>query len=230
MDTLKHIRNCNWYFCILLVFIASGFALLLTYGKAGSFISLNYYHSLWLDNIFIKYTLLGDGIFSICVIVLSYLLIKIKKQSFALLLSLIISSFVAQILKNIFNSPRPKLFFGSNQYLHFIEGVSLSSYSSFPSGHTATAFAMATVLVCFIKNKNIHIGILIAAVLVGYSRIYLGQHFLMDVLVGALVGTLTGLISFQIAMNVKPIKFSLFKFNLLQQRKSHAAQTSIFST
>jgi len=141
-----------------------------------------------------------------------------------LLLSFIISGLAAQILKNIFNSPRPKVFFEAGQYLHFIDGVSLSNYSSFPSGHTATAFALATVLVCFINNKKAHFGILIIAALVGYFRIYLGQHFLLDVFIGAILGTISGLLSVRIVMNLKPIKFSFGKINLLQQNKQAPEQ------
>jgi undecaprenyl-diphosphatase len=61
--------------------------------------------------------------------------------------------------------------------------------SSFPSGHTGTAFAIATVL----SNQypRLRIPLYLGATLVGISRIYLGRHYPSDVLVGAAMGTLT---------------------------------------
>jgi membrane-associated phospholipid phosphatase len=56
------------------------------------------------------------------------------------------------------------------------------------------------------KNKNLQLLILMAAVLVGYSRIYLAQHFLLDVIVGALLGTVSGVLSFNLAQNSVSVK------------------------
>lgn len=59
--------------------------------------------------------------------------------------------------------------------------------SSFPSGHTAGSFAAATALATFYpKDRPILFGL---AGAVGLSRVYLGHHFLSDVLVGAAIGT-----------------------------------------
>ena len=44
------------------------------------------------------------------------------------------------------------------------------------------------------KNKKWQLPVLLLAILVGFSRIYLGQHFLLDVVVGAFVGTISGLV------------------------------------
>jgi hypothetical protein len=42
-----------------------------------------------------------------------------------------------QIIKNLVNAPRPRLFFEAGQYLYFIDGISLANHSSFPSGDDA---------------------------------------------------------------------------------------------
>jgi membrane-associated phospholipid phosphatase len=119
----------------------------------------------------------------------------------------------AQIIKNLVNSPRPKLYFEAGTYLNFIDGVTLSGSSSFPSGHTATAFAIATVLVLMTKNKNGQMLILMAATLVGYSRIYLAQHFLLDVIVGALLGSISGVLAFYLTQNGVNIKTTFKKIH-----------------
>ncbi len=85
---------------------------------------------------------------------------------------------------------RPKVFFQDID-LHFVEGVSIHSRYSFPSGHTLTAFSLATLLVfLFPKQKMLAIVAFICSLLVGISRIYLAQHFFKDVYAGALMGTL----------------------------------------
>ena len=65
-----------------------------------------------------------------------------------------------------------------------------ASNPAFPSGHTAYAFAGATLLGS--RYPKLRIPLYIGAGLVGVTRIYLGRHYLSDVIAGAAVGTLTG--------------------------------------
>jgi membrane-associated phospholipid phosphatase len=171
------LRLSKIYFAGLLLVLLIGILFLLVNGKTAAFISLNSYHPFLLNVFFINYTFIGDGIFALCLIGVMFFYYKRKQQGFALLYSFIISGIGVQIIKNLIDSPRPKLFFEAGQYLHFINGVSLTNNSSFPSGHTATAFAIATVTVLMMRDKSWQLFILIAAILVGYSRIYLAQHF-----------------------------------------------------
>ena len=61
---------------------------------------------------------------------------------------------------------------------------------AFPSGHTAYAFAGATLLAE--RYPKLRIPLYIGAGLVGVTRIYLGRHYASDVIAGAAVGTITG--------------------------------------
>ena len=67
---------------------------------------------------------------------------------------------------------------------------------SFPSGHTAMAFAGATVL--FIRFRAWGIPAMVLATLVGISRMYLYVHWPTDVLVGALVGTICAVVVYKL--------------------------------
>lgn len=67
-----------------------------------------------------------------------------------------------------------------------------SSAHSFPSGHTATSFACATVLSAFAPRLRVPFFLL--AALIGLSRVYNGMHYPTDVLAGALLGVLTALL------------------------------------
>jgi len=171
----------------------AGAIFLLIDGKSYSFILLNSYHVGWLNSFFISYTFVGNGLFAICLAAVYFLLIKKKKEAFLIFNSFLLSGIIVQVMKHLFFSPRPKLFFGSGHHSFFIDGIQFYCNNSFPSGHTTTAFAMATVLVLLSKDKKVQLPVLIGAVLVGYSRIYLGQHFLLDVLMGASIGVISGI-------------------------------------
>jgi len=84
--------------------------------------------------------------------------------------------------------PRPSIYFGNDTALNFVEGVSIRSYHSFPSGHTATAFALTFMLALIVNRPIFTILMMITASLVGLSRIYLLLHFYTDTFVGAIIG------------------------------------------
>ncbi len=76
---------------------------------------------------------------------------------------------------------------------------SLPSDSSFPSGHTGTAFTFAFGLY-YLCNPILGIIAIAYACLMGFSRMYLEVHYPSDVLAGALFGTLTAIIGIKLFM------------------------------
>lgn len=65
-------------------------------------------------------------------------------------------------------------------------------FPAFPSGHTVAAFATATVLVMTTRNKLIQGSALLGALLISFSRVYLGHHYPSDLLGGAVLGCAVG--------------------------------------
>ncbi|WP_413304073.1 phosphatase PAP2 family protein [Bacillus sp. 1P10SD] len=65
---------------------------------------------------------------------------------------------------------------------------------SFPSGHTTAIFSVVIPYILFVPHLSFFL--IPIAILVGISRIYLGLHYPSDVLAGAFLGTLTGVITF----------------------------------
>ena len=90
------------------------------------------------------------------------------------------------ILKPLVGRARP---FTANPSIQLL--VSKPADYSFPSGHTAAAFAAVSALF-FAGEKKIWKGALVLAVLIAFSRLYLYVHYPTDVLAGVLVGSICG--------------------------------------
>jgi membrane-associated phospholipid phosphatase len=63
--------------------------------------------------------------------------------------------------------------------------------NSFPSGHTSTAYTLALLLAFLVRRRFAIFLFPLLAFLVGYSRVYLAQHFVTDVLAGTVIGILS---------------------------------------
>lgn len=109
----------------------------------------------------------------------------------------IVFSYLAKL---IFSQPRPYTVLenmGKLDKMGEITGYHFyHAYNSFPSGHTFSAFTLFTLLALFTRSGWMKLIYAITAVAAGFSRIYLGQHFVCDVVFGAFLGILTGLISY----------------------------------
>lgn len=184
---LRTLQGSRQYIIAFTVYLLIAFIYCSLNSKAVCFLTLNGRHTASMESFFAWYTNLGEGyvaiLLAIVVLLRRYYLLGIH-----LLAAFLISGMAAQIMKGLTHMPRPKVFLQAGQYSQFIEGVTRGGWSSFPSGHTVTAFAVATILALHTRNKWITLIYLLMAVGVGYSRIYLGHHFLEDVLAGSIVG------------------------------------------
>lgn len=173
--------------------------LLAVFGKEAAFLWVNRNNSGLLDEFFKYYTYVGDGaFFLITAIVL--LFIKIRYALFGVL-ALAVTGLSAQLFKRLIEEARPKAYFDAVQALHFVNGVNVHSYNSFPSGHTVTAFSMFLFLSAITKNKTLGFFYFLCAFLVGYSRIYLSQHFVADAYFGSILGVVLTIILYLLYEN-----------------------------
>jgi membrane-associated phospholipid phosphatase len=203
--TMDRIKSAPFYFKSLLAILLLAAVLLLIKGHANSFLLLNSYHNSIADFSFYYITYLGDGWFAVFLSVVLFAFPKTRKLAIVVFVAYAVSGLLAQLVKNLVEASRPSVYFTLEQYHKFVAGVDLAGAHSFPSGHTTTAFSLATVLACYTQNKKVQILYLVLAVAAGYSRIYLGQHFLTDVLVGALFGSLTAIAAVVIAEKKKAL-------------------------
>ena len=125
---------------------------------------------------------------------------------------MVFSALTTQLFKHLINAPRPIIWFAANRpdvQLPLVDGVRMNEWYSFPSGHTTSFFALAFV-VCILLTKEksqitnhksqivLQIILVLLAALGAYSRIYLSQHFAMDVFGGVVVGLTISVLCFAI--------------------------------
>lgn len=172
-------------------------SLCFTIPKGNEVLWVNGNFSSFQDWLFRLVTALGEGV---TFIPLTLLLLFVRFQyAFTLAVVGLLNGLIIPFLKHVmFADMKRPITLLDNSLLHFIEGIDVHTSYSFPSGHTATAFAVAITLSLCTKNKNWAIVFLILAVMVGYSRIYLIQHYLIDVTAGALVGTFCSFLTYKL--------------------------------
>ena len=172
-------------------------------GKGQSFRTLTNNHTPAADFFFRYFTHFGDGLF---IIALAVALAFRKKYllSAGIVGGFLISGIFAQLGKRILNLPRPKAWFEAlGETVYQVPGVEVHMKGSFPSGHTASVFALAVFLVLMLPYSWHSWLMLFAAWIVGYSRIYLAQHFPVDVWAGAMIGSFSGIVVYLWMRNSK---------------------------
>lgn len=185
--------------CLLILYLLiflSGIIVSSVFGRTGTHLFINGFHSEILDSLMKILTFFGDGIVMISLTVL--LMFKKIRYGLIFLSSFLLSSFIVQFFKKcVFTGfTRPvKYFQDTGIELYLVEGVKYHSYFSFPSGHSATAFAMFFGLSFLLRTKLLKLLCLLFACIVGFTRVYLSQHFLIDVIVGSLIGVICAVAS-----------------------------------
>jgi membrane-associated phospholipid phosphatase len=183
----------RFFFIPYLVLIAACLIIKLTYSREEIYFAVNARHWPWADSIAPYITDIGEGLTTVILVVVIALFSF--RKAFILAGSWVVSSIVAQALKFAFAAPRPKLYFHDQlDKIHFVAGTNQLSLHSFPSGHTVTAFTTAIILTYWCKDKFWGLPLLFLAILVGYSRMYLSQHFFEDVTAGSAIGVIVTVI------------------------------------
>jgi membrane-associated phospholipid phosphatase len=185
----------SWFLIPALVLFLAATIISLLVPRETIHLAINSLHSPFLDRLFRMWTLMGSGLGAL-VIILVTLMVRIR---YTLMLSAgyAISGIASQLIKHLFfsHTPRPLKYFalrGLEPDLHLVPGVDLHSWYSFPSGHSATAFALFFGLSLILESRWAQLLALVLAAGVAYSRIYMSQHFLIDVVGGAVTGMAGG--------------------------------------
>ena len=173
---------------------------LLIVPKAELHLALCQPHTPFLDTIIPFFTNLVDWLpYLIVVLLLFY------RAGWATFLAsnLLLSTLIVQPIKHLVHAPRPLTWFAENCpdiSLPLVEGVRMNHWLSFPSGHTTTFFALffcVSIILCEenVKGKNILSFLcFLCAAFGAYTRIYLSQHFALDIFAGILIAIFSTLL------------------------------------
>jgi undecaprenyl-diphosphatase len=136
--------------------------------------------SIWLDVPARLMDWLGGGWFGIIVVpICIVILLCVASRYWGALyygIAALLSVGVVQLLKAVFDRPRPE------------ELLVVTDAGSFPSGHVANAATMAVVLAIILNRWWVWFAGIAFIVLMALSRTYLGAHWLSDTVGGALIG------------------------------------------
>ncbi len=168
---------------IAVTLIGATFSFVVYYYNIPLFRLINGHYSEFGDRVFPLVTCLGDGL--VLGIFLFFLWSRSAVHTLLGLESLIISGIIARTLKYSLPMPRPLA------VLDQVHSVGIEFFkSSFPSGHTTSAFAVGILFYSYCTHRVWKALAIMLAVLIGYSRVYLGLHFPGDVVAGAGIGLL----------------------------------------
>lgn len=195
--TYLRVREHSIFYVLLLLTLLSGFIYFFQSDKGALLLYFSAHRSPFWNFMFKYGTQLAEPIafIGIAVIMLGFR----YRHAIGVPTLGIFVTIISYLTKQWFKMPRPRQYFmdlGMIDQITVVQGVKMHGGSnSFPSGHTMAGFALFIFLtLCSRKGWTFDLLFFALALLVGLSRIYLGQHFLEDVLSGALIGTFLGTI------------------------------------
>lgn len=210
-------KGFRWFLILYaLFFVAGGFVVLFT-ERGDVVLLINRYSRLEWDSTVEFLTNLGLGGY---MAILAGLLVFYKLRHAAIgLLNLLAIGIFTNVFKELFKGAftRPLHYFLYDDFPRFIYTAEINYYSSFPSGHSMTIFGMLAFFAYLLNRKSISAVLFVFAVVIGFSRIYLLQHFFVDVYAGAFLGICSLLVTLWFTGNHLPLLKRKFFDRSLQQ-------------
>lgn len=166
-----------------------------------SFFFINSYFKEY-PNLLFNLTQLGDALISLSL--LSILIPYTPKVWESLINGSILSLIFSVILKKTFSIPRPAAVFDHRTFN--IIGDKLYGSNSFPSGHSITIFTILSILMfAFIPSKSNYkflyfVVIILLGLFFAFTRVAVGAHYPLDVLIGSIIGYISGLLGIFISI------------------------------
>ena len=166
------------------------------------FFTLNGSNSELLDNVVWTYT----GVLTWLPMILFILYIAFRNQKLTEALLVVVSIVLLVVLTDQFSSSIVKPLFKRNRPTHhpdfmnfvdIVRGYRGGQYG-FMSGHATNGMGLAVLLSLLFRNKLVTLFMLLWAILSSYARVYLGVHFISDIVAGLFFGALIGLLVYKV--------------------------------
>jgi len=192
---------------IFFIFEVIGWLGVSTFTRLDQLQLINGNHSAAADLVFQALTSIAEVILPLLFLI--YLFRFRKEYALPYIYSYALSTALVQGLKHFVfvDSLRPLAYFASSGVKwHIIPGLLISEYNSMPSGHTGAAFFMFFWMAVLLRRFSWGLVAGLLAVGVAYSRVYLFQHFPVDTLVGAAIGTVSSYLFYTLIYAKSPSK------------------------
>ncbi|MFY0671792.1 MAG: phosphatase PAP2 family protein [Bacteroidia bacterium] len=188
----KTVADNSWFIIPFLLLMAISLYVVPFGNKEELFLKLQPAHNSVLDAIF----KLASNLVEWWGWVVAALLALFKRVRFGIyaVVALLHAGMWTLILKHgVFKGEMRPSFEIDHALLQFVEGVDVHTHNSFPSGHTIAAFSIFMVLTLILSKRYKPWGLVFffIALAAGYSRVYLNQHYPIDVVAGAAIGVVS---------------------------------------
>jgi membrane-associated phospholipid phosphatase len=205
-----------------LIFLLTGIVFIAYTGRADGHLILNTFIFDAFNTFFALSTHIGDGL-TLGIIVFILLFWRFKSALF-LGLSGALSGTVTQLLKNnVFDEiDRPYQYFKfydpERRALNLVLNASeMHIHNSFPSGHATTAFCLFLGLSILSQKPKAGLVFILVSMVIAYSRVYLSQHFLQDIIAGSLIAVVcTLMVALMIEYLEKRYQPDWFAYSLIK--------------
>lgn len=185
------------------------------------FFALNGSESIFFDNV--MWTISGRLVWiPVYLLILFLFFYKTPKKEaflvtiFFILVFVVCDQVSSSIFKPMFERLRPTHHPNFKELVDIVNGYRGGQFG-FISGHATNSFGLAVFLSLLFKNRWLTISALLWATVNSYSRIYLGVHFISDIVAGLLVGTLIAFILYELYVQTR---FRLFPIPNREKRRS----------
>ncbi|MBP5723259.1 MAG: phosphatase PAP2 family protein [Bacteroidales bacterium] len=191
MQSVKDFLTKNYFSYCVYVFLLVGLIPLTLFSKPFLNLLVNeHIAGELLDPFFIAYSQVFEGW---CVVIIAMVLIFVsKKKLLMFVVAGLLCCAITLLLKDIVigNMPRPTKFLPLDSFKHLLADISIyEKQYSFPSGHSTLAFSLMALFSASARKNIWCVIFFFVALFAAFSRIYLLQHFFVDVYAGACIGT-----------------------------------------
>lgn len=206
---LSSIWQNPWFMVPALIYLNLGLAIAYFVPHGDEVLWLNDWRREPLNTVFRLATHLGEVVAYICF----GLFFLYWRYRIALVIALAGLTTIPSVLvlKRKISAPRPMTYFEKqsrkDELVVVPEVKPVTGHTSFPSGHTLAAFSLYSLATLGIEDvfrrRRAGLPLALLAIMVGLSRVFLAQHFLSDILSGAVLGMLMGTVWWQVNLWLK---------------------------
>ena len=202
---MKRLIRNNYPVVLIYLLLLSVTAFFLTnYGKVQIHLYLNQLvGNPIVDSLFYYITFLGDGAMAL-VLLLIILFYNVRLgicTSLSFISAALTTNFIKYFLYDDAMRPYHVFKWFVKEQLRLVDVNDVHIHNSFPSGHSTQAFAIFICLSLFARNDLNKLLFLAIALLSAFSRVYLSQHWLVDITVGSIIGTAAAFLLFHFVVD-----------------------------